>query len=301
MTIAPIPSVSDRDRHEDGRQRRPDDRVEHADHDPGQQRLPRLVDREPAKHPGQEPQHERRPQRGDGGAPHRSGEPWPLRARRCGIRSGSVVVGCGLRRAGRHEQAPAGFEQVQLVVEARRLEVGGEHLGRPGQPRGSAAPVGQRAVGAPVHRHDQARLQQAGRVDGGVGVEVPGPDGLAPAADRHERHVGLGQIDHGVEQVGVAGEVDRAVVAGDHEPDRRRTEAAVGAAPVRVHGGNGLHRDGAEGVGVADPGLDHLGEPGAAYERRRARRHDRRDRARAILREQAHRRRRGGDPCGCAR
>ena len=90
---------------------------------------------------------------------------------------------------------------------------------------------------APVDRDREPRPQQRGGASRSERIHVTGSERRPPTPDGQQGDVEvLGQAAHRVEQVGVAGEVDR-LRRGDHEPerDRRRCQAMPAAVVVRRH------------------------------------------------------------------
>ncbi len=87
-------------------------------------------------------------------------------------------------------------------------------------------------------------------------IQVSRADPSPPPPDRKQRHVDRApKLGHVVEQIGVAGEVDRSGAA-DEKADRRRRGSERPAAAI-VHGGNRPHRHGAHADLVV---CRHLGD-----------------------------------------
>ena len=107
---------------------------------------------------------------------------------------------------------------------------------------------------------DESGFEQAGGVHGGVGVEVPGADRLSPTRRSARARRRPGEVDHRVEQVGVAGEVD----ACRRRPTGRSPTAAActrrcGPRESEWTAGTVSTGDGPELLHVTDAGLDHRG------------------------------------------
>ena len=192
----------ERQRHADDE--RPYERVDEADERGGHERHAEVLDVEAAQQHAEQQQGQR------GGHPHDEDAQDGQRAlhgsstRSPGCSTRASTAGAIRRHRGRERTR-------------RRLRVARPWVG----PR-----QGERA---PVDRDGDAGGDPRRRLRRPLGVEVAGPERAAPAPHRQERDVdGAREVGHGHEEIGVAGEVDRARPA-HHEAHRRDVDARADA------------------------------------------------------------------------
>ena len=226
----------ERQRHADDQ--RPYERVDEADERGGDERHAEVLDVEAAEQHAEQQQGQR------GGHPHDEDAQDGQRALHG---SSTRSPGCSTRAS------TAGAIRATAVANARAGA------------RGSLSrAVGQRQrERAPVDRDGDARGDPRRRLRRPLGVEVAGPERAAPAPHRQERDVdGAREVGHGHEEVGVAGEVDRARPA-HHEAHRRDVDAErMPAALVRRERGLHPQRPGLQLLARAQ--LGHVGNAALA-------------------------------------
>ena len=125
-----------RDRDDDDRQRRPDERVQHADDEPGGEGVPAPSMEKPSSSHAEQPERERGGHDDEQGAAERPRPRRPLAAGRTTARAVTVGGHVGLpRSAGTGTSSRSdGSSEAQAVAVRRRRQLHGEPLGRPVEP-----------------------------------------------------------------------------------------------------------------------------------------------------------------------